>query len=307
MQIDSLMPPVFIIGLPGRFRGERTEQQLADLGLQVSRSDGVLVSDLPTDGEPFVDQESARVLLKRDLTDGEIGCALAHRAVAKRLLESTHDFCVVLEDDAKLVDPDAFLAAVRASAEVFAGDGESSRVRILYAQRSGLVFGADTGDGGDLAIRPCLTAPHATTGYLINRSAARELVAATSPVTYVADWPPGLFTSATFDAVVPWCVRPDESYESTIAAVREPAAGRSGDRGLTKAWRHGRAVTGVTYLRHRRAFPSFATYFHHEVGRHVLRVLAAKGDVAVDTGDGTVPALDRHPKRSARRVVRSHQ
>lgn len=91
-----------IIGLEDHSRGRELESQLLTQGLHADRVAGVLLHELPHPEEAYADQATARVLLRRNLTVGEIGCSLAHRAAYERLLSIDCNFGLIFEDDARL-------------------------------------------------------------------------------------------------------------------------------------------------------------------------------------------------------------
>jgi len=91
-----------IIGLEDRYRGRELEAQLLTQGLHAERVAGVWLSELTGPEDVYADQATARVLLRRNLTEEEIGCSLAHRAAYQLLLTSDSSFGLIFEDDARL-------------------------------------------------------------------------------------------------------------------------------------------------------------------------------------------------------------
>lgn len=223
-------------------------------GVDLRGADPARLADL-------VDQRAARVLVRRELTGPEVGCALAHRAGVEAGLAADREWCVVLEDDARV---DARFDGV--VAELARWRSPHPTVVLLHTAPRGVV--RPRGGCTDVAVE-LLGAADGAFGYALNRAAMR-LYPVSGPVRAVADWPYPWSARVRFWRLRDPCVMTGD-VASTIGAprdvawqVREPVARR--------LWRVVASMTGVRYLTHRDVYGSWADY----VGREVV-VMAAHG------------------------------
>lgn len=106
---------VLVITLPdAQERREQIRQLLTALGLPFEFFPGVDGRAFDVAAHPAYDSARRRRAFGRDLTSGEIGCLLSHRAVYEKMLAESLDEVLVLEDDV-LLGPDFLrvLAALR--------------------------------------------------------------------------------------------------------------------------------------------------------------------------------------------------
>lgn len=98
----------FIISLPkDKNRREPLVRQCAQLGLPFSVLDAVHGAALTAEElERSYDRKKAFRLFNREMSRGEIGCALSHIAAYRTMLENDIPYAMVLEDDAKVLDAD---------------------------------------------------------------------------------------------------------------------------------------------------------------------------------------------------------
>lgn len=176
--------PTFFINLDHDVgRREALERQLDALGLPHTRFPGVYGKALsPKELARHYDHARA-VAQSRELTVGEVGCALSHLGVYRAMLEQDLPYALILEDDAKLgADVPAVLEALAQQVSP-----DEPVVTLLthidrYYKRSA---------------RP-LTAHHEVVklanyqwlahGYFVTRAAARRMVEQLYPVWLAADY-----------------------------------------------------------------------------------------------------------------------
>lgn len=95
--------PIFLINLQRSVeRREVMEGHLSELGLEYERVDAVDGSALPPELVKLYSAQSARETIGRVLLPGEIGCALSHYTIYRRILEESLDVALILEDDVVL-------------------------------------------------------------------------------------------------------------------------------------------------------------------------------------------------------------
>ena len=108
---------VFVINLPRA--GERREsmgRRLGELGVHFSFFEATDGRELSASAAADAcDLGAIRRNLGRDMSRGEIGCAMSHRSVYRKMIEDSIPRAVVLEDD--IVIDDAFPAALTALAK----------------------------------------------------------------------------------------------------------------------------------------------------------------------------------------------
>jgi GR25 family glycosyltransferase involved in LPS biosynthesis len=133
----------------------------------------------------------ANFLLDRDLTLGEICCALGHREIYNEFLETSFEWALVLEDDARLVlkeIPYTFLEKIarhKPSIIQLYGLAEALVQLPINQKEIQMIKKGGVGDLYRLNFIPELT--HA---YFINRLAAKQLSESTMNGIYsTADWP----------------------------------------------------------------------------------------------------------------------
>ena len=262
----------FIIGFTDTYRGSQLEDQLVDRNIEFDRIEGVLVGSLPGSTAQYVDQSAATTLLRRKLTDGEIGCALAHRAAYMAFLSTKARTALILEDDARFIG-DINIASF--SCEV---DDSAPRILQLFTHSSKLVASRSRHYQSAVdhhRIWSTHTVPLTTTAYFINRAAAQSLVNTGPRVSYVADWPPVAASQIAFSIVFPFVAEPVDDRLSTLNADRINRPNVDRDSKSRKAFRHIKSVSHVTWLSKRHHYgASYRTYWDHEIGRMAERLLA---------------------------------
>ena len=106
MSEKNTSPPVFIINLEhSADRRSRMAAQLDSLHLNYIFFKAVNGFDLNLETLPSYSKLRRRLFFGRDLTPGEMGCLLSHRAIYQHRLEANIKSAVILEDDV-IIEPD---------------------------------------------------------------------------------------------------------------------------------------------------------------------------------------------------------
>jgi glycosyl transferase family 25 len=176
--------PTFYINLDhDAGRREALERQLDALALPHRRFPGVYGKALSADELARHYNHARAVAESRELTIGEVGCALSHLGVYRTMLEEDLPYALILEDDAKL-GPDVPAVLEALTRHVSADEPVVTLLTHIdrYFKRSA---------------RP-LTSDHATVrlanyqwlahGYFVTRAAARRMVEQLYPVWLAADY-----------------------------------------------------------------------------------------------------------------------
>jgi glycosyl transferase family 25 len=98
----------FIISLPkDKKRREYLGSQLQKLDIPFSIANAVHGASLSAEElEASYDREKAVRLFNRELSKGEIGCALSHVSIYKKMVAENIPYALILEDDASILDDD---------------------------------------------------------------------------------------------------------------------------------------------------------------------------------------------------------
>ena len=171
---------IFVINLARRpERMAFMERQFASLGLAFERIEAV-------DGEALPPEERRKAVSGfrwwcsqgYKARAGEIGCALSHRNALAKIVEDDLPCACIMEDDVTL---DVRFCAALESAEKFVSSGSDSKTVLMVPCE----VAKDDKETGFVPI------PWArSTGcYVVNKEAARTLLAVTSPLTStIDDW-----------------------------------------------------------------------------------------------------------------------
>jgi len=173
----------FVISLPGSTaRQESIAAQLARHQIEFSWKDAVNGRALDEQTlERLYDAERAEREGGRQLSRGEIGCALSHLDIYQTMLDQELDTVLVLEDDAALSSN--FGEQLEQVCE--AVDWNQTDMVLLSHVHKYTDWGARKVGKGLRLVRP-VTA-YCSNGYLISRQGAAKLLAALRPVWQPAD------------------------------------------------------------------------------------------------------------------------
>jgi glycosyl transferase family 25 len=96
----------FIISLPkDAHRREQLGKQLQDLALPFTVIQAVHGKSLSSEElDAAYDRNKAITLFNRELSKGEIGCALSHLSIYKKMVEEDIPCALIMEDDARIFD-----------------------------------------------------------------------------------------------------------------------------------------------------------------------------------------------------------
>ncbi|KAF1019856.1 MAG: hypothetical protein GAK30_02877 [Paracidovorax wautersii] len=173
---------------------------------------------LDLNSHPDVSVQDYRRLHGKEINPAEVGCYLSHIHAFRQFLASTHDFALILEDDAVFPEnPQAVLASLVA----MPGRWDVAKLSGYHSGRPVALASLATGH----ALCVPLTKYSGSNAYLINRRAAQvyaeRLLPMQLPYDHAFDrpWRYGI----KFRMVTPALCRPDESgtLPSTISDLRQ--------------------------------------------------------------------------------------
>jgi len=165
-------PPIFVINLKHSTERRATmTERLNQLGLNYSFIEAVNGSELNLKTLPFYDGMRRRLLFGRDMSKGELGCLLSHRAIYQEIVDRNLEKAIILEDDV-IIAP-AFPAVVQALLKV---PVKWDMVRFLDSEK---IYRRSRTIGSLLEsyalIRPAISSGGAH-AYMITQNTARQLL-----------------------------------------------------------------------------------------------------------------------------------
>jgi len=195
---------VYVLGLKSNFRGDSVLKVLQESGFQVIQA---LASTLDIEASnKFYSPISVKfreVMLGRNLSLAEIGCAISHLEIYQDILDRNLDSAIVLEDDAILTQnfrqifdaTSSFIGSKREAAIFSLFHGKClihrwRRTRTLNDSAGNFIRG-----GG---YYPLAIPPYGAVGYVLNREACKKLLQSWNGVIFTADWPLIAISSVKF-------------------------------------------------------------------------------------------------------------
>lgn len=305
MEAERLGKQTFcgVISVEEQPRSPGLLKHLKDLGIDIDFIGGVDMRREPTTALSDLVDASSSYLGRPSLTPAEVGCALSHRQVWNRFLESSAAWALVVEDDAtvKQSAPELIEAVVswESSQPLLVSLAHHPvNVEFFPLSRKAIWKGEQSG------IYPVWSQSWGTCAYLMNRAAAEVLTRQGRKVDGVADWPFEASLCAFHTAFPPAFAVSD--CGSLLPGVETAAASqytsgtlarsfRGLERRLQQFWRHPSARRHpLAYFRwNQGAWPLYGPRLPHWLSR--LQVDPATGDQA------------RFWRLSGTRLFRHHQ
>jgi glycosyl transferase family 25 len=215
--VTAGLPAIFIISL--KHSAERRAlmtARLNELKLPHAFFDAVDGAALDPDTSPDYDGLRRRLFFGRDLTRGEIGCTLSHRAVLQKIVDENIPHALILEDDARMKDDlPGVLSALMA-------DKNWDMVRFLGRPKTLRDMRDIRPLCGPYSLTRAFGTPGGAYAYLVTRDAAARLL----PFMQ-RNWQPNDMilgqtwrTGLDVYAVSPAAIWADDDIESTIGEER---------------------------------------------------------------------------------------
>lgn len=171
---------VFVIKSRNRSLDTALLSFIHDNDLDMIESPGVFLKS-GSNLDSVVDFKECHLRIGRNITLSEIGIALAHRQIYKRIIEEDCAWALVLEDDAFITNANLFKKQIENSI-CFSPD--IPRVSLLFHHAKRLVDSQPNS-----TFKRSTITPSYAVAYALNKSAAIELLESQTPITSVADWP----------------------------------------------------------------------------------------------------------------------
>lgn len=242
-QNSSAKIPVVIIEIPGSARSKKLIQQLSKSEiLDINIFEAIMFKRSMTIFAPnFAKQH---LLYGRELSDGEIGCAISHYLIQEDYREKQQSI-VVLEDDARIPNLTAFENVIKRFIE-----SKNDTNSILSLLPWNLNSRIEEKPYLRQAFHKLFGRTPLTVGYVATPLAMKELSSTNFDFSYLPDWPPTrtkFFTSAV--GVV------DHGDLETFSYID------NGGRQKTSRLEAIKRFNPLTYFSHRTQFRDFEEYF----------------------------------------------
>jgi glycosyl transferase, family 25 len=210
----------FVISLPQDIkRREHLISQLQKIDVPFSIFEAIHGMSLSTeDLEASYDREKALRISNRELSKGEIGCALSHMSIYKKMLAEDIQYALILEDDADILDEE--LPATLLKLRQFYSNKKPVVVMLSYVSRYLENKEIKLDDKHRLYDTYRGTCAH---GYFLNKAAAEIFVKNLYPIHVAADkWEYFQKHFLPIKALVPYSIGlTSASLSSSIEAVEK--------------------------------------------------------------------------------------
>lgn len=205
---------IFVISLPGAAdRRAFISEQLGKVGLDFEFVDAIWGKDHYDDRRKYDKDKALRIEL-RNMTPGEVGCALSHQNIYSLIEELGLPYALVMEDDA-VVSPDLPEVLAALEARIQPNDLIQLERCDVYSKK-----GIEPLVGKYRLARPTMVKYGSmcqSAGYVITREAAAKISSINNPVYVPADsW--GQYVGiVNFRGVIPTLtlIKQDVSFECT--------------------------------------------------------------------------------------------
>lgn len=236
--------PLIVICIPGSDRKVPLLEKLRGSTIfRVEESSAVMYRR----AEPLIHPNflKQRTLYGRELSDGEIGCAISHQTIWA-LYSKRHEPIVILEDDARIQDMDKFQSLV---VEFLKSYGKENAVLSLLPWKQEPRLQNFRPRLDRLPIVKLLGRTPLTVGYVITESAMSVMATANRDFAYLPDWPPT--NTKFFTSIVGVISHGDHATYSLID--------RTGPRVNEKRYKFYQ-LSLLPYLCNKRQFSSFLEF-----------------------------------------------
>ena len=205
---------VQIISIKNVIRSENLESKLTGLWLKFQISPGVVPNETDFQAGLLHSSFVSKLLCQRNLSIGEVGCALAHRNAMHNFLNSNHKFGIIFEDDTEIIadfDFDIMMQLL---------DSNLSTV-IALGWTPGFAIAKTSQDISREEPIELVTSQTGAFAYAINRPAAKLMVSSQEKIIDFADWPICTVNKVKFYAINPHSPWVTTNYDPELSTIGE--------------------------------------------------------------------------------------
>ena len=207
---------VQVISTSNVIRSKNLESKLTEFGLKYQITPGVVPNEIDFSDGLLHSKFVTKLICQRNISIGEVGCALAHRVVTNKFLNSNHKFGIVFEDDAEVIMDFKFDVLV----ELLDSD---LPIIVALGWIPGIAVSKNPQIGIDEQLVELITPPTCTFAYAINQPAAKLMIGSHEKIIDVADWPIYMLNKVHFYAPrLPWVTANHDPEFSTIGVRSLP-------------------------------------------------------------------------------------
>ena len=221
------MPPdlnsqflVQIISTKGAIRSKNLESKLMELGLRFKISPGVVPNENDFQAGFLHSAFLSNLLCQRNVSIGEVGCAVAHRNAINNFLKSDQRFGIIFEDDAEIIADFNFYMIMELL---------DSNLPIIIVL--GWIPGFAVAKNPKVFLNEepieLATSPTCAFAYAINRSAAKLMINNHKKIIDLADWPIYTLNKIKFYSV--------RSHSPWVTANHDPKFSVIGERSISSS------------------------------------------------------------------------
>ena len=207
---------VQIITINDIIRSENLEAKLTEFGMKFQISPGVVPDEISFHDGLLHSAFLSKLIMRRDLRIGEVGCALAHRNAITNFLNSDHKFGFIFEDDAEVIadfDFDVIMRLLDSNLPIIVSLGWVPGFAIAKNPTFHL----------DHEPIELITPATCTFAYAINRPAGQLMVGSHKRIIDHADWPIYALNKVNFYAThTAWVTANHDPKNSTIGDRTAP-------------------------------------------------------------------------------------
>lgn len=172
----------YILGLEYLFRGHKLITSLRDPIFEIEKFYGLDARNLSVEElRKYYSPEKTAILLRRQISPGEIGCAISHNLIYQNMIKTSIDYALILEDDAMPIDMDELICTM----VEFQTTNKFIQIPSVVQLGNKIFSNKNSKD----RILPTKFPSYGTYAYMLNLPAARELYNPTERVFSTADWP----------------------------------------------------------------------------------------------------------------------
>jgi hypothetical protein len=160
---------IWILGIKHNYRGSELESQLDESLFEFKNLWGVdVVNENLKDASEYkkINLDFANVLLRRNMSPGEIACAIGHLRIYQEFKETNFEWALILEDDARIIKKLDFLKSglprVKVPMIIGIHDGSGKRVKVRECKETNTLV-------SNVLITRVLELPFGNYGYLMNK------------------------------------------------------------------------------------------------------------------------------------------
>lgn len=209
---------VQIISTKDNIRSKNLNSKLTEMGLRFAISSGVVPNEMDFRAGLIHSAFLSKLFCQRNMSIGEVGCAVAHKNALTNFLDSNHEFGIIFEDDAEIIADFNFDIMIKLL-------DSNIPITIALGWIPGFAIAKNPLDLLSEEPIELMTSPTCAFAYAINRSAAKLMINSQGKIIDLADWPIYTLNKVKFFSIhphAPWVTANHDPKFSTIGERSTP-------------------------------------------------------------------------------------